>query len=275
MPAKIPSTGLVTVPWFWEAKKKKEKIVILSLYEAWSARIAVEAGVRILLVGDSLATSIQGHETTLPVTVDEMIYHARAVRRAAPSAFVIADMPFLSHNVTEADAVRNAGRFLSEAGASAVKVEGGTEISDMVSGMVQRGIPVFAHIGMTPQHYQRLGGYKLQGRAPSEAKRIQADAKAMEKAGAFAVVLEMVTEETAAMVTGEIEIPTIGIGAGRKVDGQVLVFHDLIGLNMNFTPKFLKRYAELGTEAVSAVSNFSADVMSGKFPGEENVFHNK
>ena len=173
----------VAVPWFFEAKKARTKFVVLSLYEAWSARIAESAGVRILLVGDSLATSVQGHETTLPVTIEDMLYHTRCVVRGAPRSFVIADMPFLTHNVTEAEAVRNAGRFLSEGGAAAVKVEGGAEIAGIVAGMVRRGIPVLGHIGMTPQHVHRFGGYKLQGRNPADARRILADAKALEKAG--------------------------------------------------------------------------------------------
>lgn len=265
----------ITVSWFSEAKKKREKFVVLSLYEAWSARIAETAGVRILLVGDSLATSIQGHETTLPVTMEDMIYHTKAVSRTARRSFIIADMPFLSHNVTEPEAVKNAGRFLSEGGAAAVKVEGGAEISGIVAGMVRRGIPVVGHIGMTPQHHLRLSGYKVQGRTPAAAKQMISDARALEKAGACALVLELVTEETAAMVTKAVGVPTIGIGAGRKVDAQILVFHDLIGLNPDFTPRFLKRYADLGDEAVSAVQKFAADVSGGAFPGEANVFHNK
>lgn len=265
----------VTVPWFFEAKKTREKFVVLSLYEAWSARLAESAGVRILLVGDSLATSIQGHDTTLPVTLEDVLYHTKAVRRAASRSFVIADMPFLTHNVSETEAVKNAGRFLSEGGAQAVKVEGGEDIADMVAGMVRRGIPVLGHIGMTPQHYLRFGGYKVRGRESGEARRLVEDAKALEKAGVFALVMELVTEETAAEVTESIGVPTIGIGAGRKVDGQVLVFHDLVGLNPDFAPKFLRRYAELGDEAVSAVKKFVSDVAQGAFPREDNVFHNK
>ncbi|MBI4178462.1 3-methyl-2-oxobutanoate hydroxymethyltransferase [bacterium] len=264
----------VNVPWFREAKKKGEAFTVLSLYEAWSARIAEEAGVRILLVGDSLATSIQGHETTLSVTMDDMVYHTKAVTRSAVRSFVIADMPFLSYGVDETDAVRNAGRFLSEAGAHAVKVEGGAEIAGVVSRLVERGIPVLGHIGMTPQHYLRIGGYRVQGRGEPGAKRLVADAKALEKAGVFGIVLELVTEETAARVTKTVGVPTIGIGAGRKVDAQILVFHDLVGLNTSFAPNFLKRYAELGEDATSAVKQFLADVSSGKFPSEENVFHN-
>lgn len=265
----------VSVPWFGEAKKRREKFVVLSLYEAWSARIALAAGVRILLVGDSLATSIQGHDSTLPVTLDDMLYHTKAVHRAAGHAFVIADMPFLTHNVNESHAVKNAGRFLSEGGASAVKVEGGAEMAGIVAGMVSRGIPVLGHIGMTPQHHLRFGGYRVQGRSPADAKRLVADAKALEKSGVFAIVLELVTEETAAAVTKAVSVPTIGIGAGRKVDAQILVFHDLVGLNPDFTPKFLRRYAELGDEAVGAVKQFVSDVSIGAFPGEANVFHTK
>lgn len=263
----------INVPWFLEAKKKQEKFVILSLYEAWSARIAETAGVRILLVGDSLATSIQGHETTLPVTLDDVLYHTKAVRRAAPKSFVISDMPFLTHNVSETDAVKNAGRFLSEGGASAVKVEGGADIAEIVAGMVRRGIPVMGHIGMTPQHHYRLGGYKVQGRTPTAANQLLADAKALEDAGVFSLVMELVTEEAAAEVTAAVSVPTIGIGAGRKVDAQILVFHDLVGLNCDFRPKFLKRYAELGEDAVSAVKKFVSDVSNGSYPGENNIFH--
>lgn len=269
------SASAVGVPWFLEAKKRREKFVMLSLYEAWSARIAESAGIRILLVGDSLATSIQGHETTIPVTLEDVLYHTKAVHRASPRSFVIADMPFLTHNVSESEAIKNAGRFLAEGGASAVKVEGGAEIADIVAGMVRRGIPVLGHIGMTPQHVHRMGGYKVQGRSPDDAKKILADAKALEKAGAFAIVMELVTEETSAKVTAQVNVPTIGIGAGRKVDAQVLVFHDLLGLNPHFAPKFLKRYAELGDEAGAALKKFVADVAGGKFPAEANVFHNK
>lgn len=269
------SAGPVSVSWFSESKKKREKFVVLSLYEAWTTRIAESAGVRILLVGDSLATSIQGHELTLPVTMDDMIYHTRAVRRAAKQSFVIADMPFLSHNVTESAAIQNAGRFLSEGGAHAVKVEGGAEIAGIVAGMVSRGIPVVGHIGMTPQHYLRLGGYKVQGRSPEDKKRLIDAAKSLESAGVIAIVLELVTEETAAAVTDAVRVPTIGIGAGRNVDAQILVFHDLVGLNPQFAPKYLKRYADLGDEAAAAVKRFVSDVSSGAFPGEANVFHDR
>lgn len=262
----------VTVSWFAETKKRREKFAVLSLYESWSAKIAEAAGVRVLLVGDSLATSILGLETTLSVTIDDVLYHTRAVCRSARQSFVIADMPFLTHNVSETDAVKNAGRFLA-AGASAVKVEGGAEIADIVAGMVRRGIPVLGHIGMTPQHFFRLGGYRVQGRGNRERKRLMADAKALEQAGAFGVVLELTAEESAEAVTKHVGIPTIGIGAGRRVDAQVLVFHDLVGLNREFSPKFLKRYARLGDEAVRAVRGFSTDVSTGKFPGKDNVFH--
>ncbi len=265
----------VTVPWFSEAKQKKSKFVVLSLYEAWSARIAVAAGVHIILVGDSLATSIQGLDSTLPVTMEDMIYHTRSVRRAAPQAFVIADMPFLSHTVSVEEALRNAGRFLSEGGASAVKVEGGSEIADTVAALVSRGIPVLGHIGMTPQHYLRFGGYKLQARTPAHARRLLADARALASAGVFGIVLELVTEESAGRVTRGVSVPTIGIGAGRNVDAQVLVFHDLIGLNPGFKPRFLRRYANLGDDATAAVKRFVSDVASGAFPREENVFHSK
>lgn len=263
----------VTVPWFMDAKKRGEKFIVLSLYEAWSARLAQEAGARILLVGDSLATSIQGHDNTLPVTMDEMIYHTRAVRRVSPQAFVIGDMPFLSHNTSEADALRNAGRFLAEGGAAAVKVEGGVEIASVVRAMVERGIPVMGHIGMTPQHVHRFGGYKVRGKDDDDRRHLIADARALESAGAFAIVMELVTEETASDVTAAVRVPTIGIGAGRKVDAQVLVFHDMVGLNPRFTPKFLKRYAHLGEDAVNAVRQFAEDVASGVYPGEDNVFH--
>jgi 3-methyl-2-oxobutanoate hydroxymethyltransferase len=262
----------VTVPAIIKAKERGEKITCLTAYDYSFARILDAAGVDILLVGDSLGCVIQGHADTLSVTMEEMIYHTRAVARGRSRALLVADMPFLSFQVSSEQAVRNAGRFLQEGRAEAVKLEGGVAVHKTIAKVVQIGIPVMGHVGLTPQSVHRFGGYKVQGKNQGEREAILSDAKAVEEAGAFAVVLEGVPLDLAGEITGRLSIPTIGIGAGARCDGQVLVIHDMLGLFNDFTPKFVKRYADLGSTVTSAVKTFIADVRAQKFPAEEHSF---
>jgi 3-methyl-2-oxobutanoate hydroxymethyltransferase len=263
----------VTAPGIMKAKQRAEKITALTAYDYTFARILDTAGVDILLIGDSLGSVIQGQETTLPVTMDEMIYHTRAVVRGAKRALVVADMPFLSYQISLEQAKRNAGRLLQEAGAEAVKLEGGITVLETIEAVVKMGIPVMGHVGLTPQSIHRFGGYKVQGKERGQREAILQDALAVEKGGAFSIVLEGIPSDLAKEITGRLSIPTIGIGAGMHCDGQVLVIHDMLGLFDKFTPKFVKRYADLGTLMAQAVKHFMADVREGKFPGEEHSFH--
>jgi 3-methyl-2-oxobutanoate hydroxymethyltransferase len=225
-----------------------------------------------ILVGDSLGMVVQGVSSTIPVTMDEMIYHTRIVSRAASTAMVVGDMPFLSYQTDKADAVRNAGRFLKEAGAEAVKLEGGTQMAEAIRAIVNAGIPVVAHIGLTPQYVHTLGGFKVQGKDEAAREKVLADARAVEEAGAFSVVLEAIPASLAKEIHEILHIPTIGIGAGPECDGQVLVIHDLLGLFDRFTPKFVKKYANLKDLALKAVTEYKQEVESGKFPSEEHSF---
>lgn len=252
-------------------RKGKEKIVMVTAYDFTTSRIVDEAGVDIILVGDSLGMVVLGYETTIPVTMDEMIHHTKAVVRGRKRALVVFDMPFLSYQTGKHDAVRNAGRALKETGCEAVKVEGGREQFDTVKAMVDAGIPVMGHVGLQPQSVNVYGGYVLRGKG-REAERILEDARAIEEAGAFAVVLEKIPSPLAKRITDELSIPTIGIGAGPYCDGQVLVFHDIVGLFEEFKPKFVKRYANIGEVSRKAVSSFIDEVKSGKFPGKEHSF---
>ncbi len=254
------------------AMKGKEPIVMVTAYDAPFARIVHEAGVDIILVGDSVGNNVLGYKDTLPVTMEDMLRHVQAVRRGAPEAFIVADMPFLSYQCSEDEAVYNAGRFLKEAGANAVKIEGGSFFAPLVERLVKCGIPVMGHLGLTPQSINVFGGYKVQGKDEKSAEFLINEAKALEKAGVFAIVLELVVEETAQMITEAVKVPTIGIGSGRFCDGQVLVLHDLLGLNPEFLPKFAKRYANLHQIALEAVKNYAKEVRSRTFPSEENVF---
>ncbi|MGH7830017.1 MAG: 3-methyl-2-oxobutanoate hydroxymethyltransferase [Candidatus Binatia bacterium] len=267
MPAKV------TVPEIREMKRRGEKITALTAYDYTFARILDEAGVDILLVGDSLASVIQGQESTLPVTLDEMVYHTKAVARARTRALVVADMPFLSFQISLEEAKRNAGRFLQEAGAEAVKVEGGVAMHRTIEAIVQMGIPVMGHVGLTPQSVHRFGGYKVQGKEKEQRDEIVRDALAVEEGGAFAIVLEAIPADLAREITRRLSIATIGIGAGVQCDGQVLVVHDMLGLFDMYTPKFVKKYADLKGVMTEAVKNFVAEVREGKFPGEEHSFH--
>ncbi len=265
--------GKVTVPEIVKMKERREKITSLTAYDYTFARILDEAGVDILLVGDSLGSVIQGQENTLPVTLEEMIYHTRTVVRGRRRALVVADMPFLSFQVSVQEAKRNAGRFLKESGAEAVKLEGGRNISQTIEAIVQSGIPVMGHVGLTPQSVHRFGGYRVQGKDQIQREAILQDALAVEIAGAFSVVLEGIPESLAREITESLSIPTIGIGAGVHCDGQVLVVHDMLGMFDRFTPKFVKRYADVKGVMTGAVKKFIAEVREKKFPDRKHSFH--
>jgi len=262
---------MITVRDFFEKKERGEKIVILTAYDYLTAKIVDKAGVDAILVGDSLAMVALGYPSTLQVTMEEMLHHAKAVVRGREKAMVIFDMPFLSYQTGKRDAVLNAGRALKEAGCNAVKIEGGVEQADTIRALVDAGIPVMGHVGLQPQSVNLYGGYKLRGKG-EERERILKDALAVEEAGAFAVVLEKIPAELAKEITETLKIPTIGIGAGPHCDGQVLVFHDMVGLFRDFKPRFVKRYAELGEEAERAVEEFIKEVKEGKFPSSEHSY---
>lgn len=247
-------------------KQKAEPIAMLTAYDFPTAKLLEEIGIDLILVGDSLGMVVLGYDSTVPVTMDEMLHHAKAVCRGAKNSLVIGDMPYLSYQIDIADAVRNAGRFVKEAGCSAVKMEGGSEYAEHVRALVRAGIPVMAHIGLTPQTATALGGYKVQGKDLESAKKIWNDAKILAKAGAFAILLECVPEGLAKKITDDIEVPTIGIGAGRYCDGQVLVFHDLVGLYPKFTPKFAKKYIDTAPIIKKAVEDFKNEVKNKTFP---------
>lgn len=258
----------LTVPEIQKKKVTGEKITMLTAYDAPTAEILDESGIDIILVGDSVGTVISAYPNTLPVTVEEMIYHTRAVTRKVKRALVVIDMPFMSYQVSAEEAKRNAGRMIKESGAEAVKIEGGKTVADTIKAIVDIDIPVMGHIGLTPQSIHKFGGYKIQ----RHREKLLEDAKAVEEAGAFAIVLECVPEEIAKEITETLSIPTIGIGAGRYCDGQVLVIHDLLGLLGDFRPKFVKKYVDLRTIIANAVRDFIEDVRTGKFPSEENIF---
>lgn len=261
-----------TIQDFLKKKLEGRKITMLTAYDYPFAQIVDEAGIDAILVGDSLGMVVQGLENTLPVTMDEMIYHTRMVSRAVKNALVIGDMPFMSYQVSVEDAVRNAGRFLKEAGASAIKLEGGAEVAEQIRAMTRSEIPVMAHIGLTPQSIHRMGGYKVQGKTDEAAKRLIEEAHIVEDAGAFALLLEAIPIKLAKKITKELSVPTIGIGAGPYCDGQVLVLHDVIGMFERFVPKFVKRYANLKDEALKAITSYREEVEKGEFPSEEQSF---
>ncbi len=266
----------VTIPWLKAKKTSGEKIVAVTAYDFPGARLAEEAGVDIILVGDSLGMVVLGYETTLPVTMEEMLHHTRAVARAVRRALVVGDMPYFSFHLSEEDTIRNASRFVKEAGAKAVKIEGASSRRlRTVEALVEAEIPVMGHVGLTPQSIHRFGQYRMRGGEIQEARRILEEAKALERAGAFSVVLECIPEELAEVITKELSIPTIGIGAGRFCDGQVLVFHDLLGLTDGSLPKFVKKYAELGTLIREAFLNYAREVKAGLYPDEEHSYHLK
>jgi len=253
-------------------KAAGRRLVMLTCYDAVFARLLEQAGIDVLLVGDSLNQVIAGHETTLSTTLEQMIYHAGAVRRATRRPLVFVDLPFLTYQVSIPQAIRNAGRVLQEAGVHGVKLEGGRHMAPTIEALVQRGIPVIGHLGLTPQSVHALGGYRVQGRDEVAAKRLVDDARALEAAGACAIVLELVPAELAGRISKALTIPTVGIGAGPQCDGQVLVLHDMLGLNEQFAPKFLKHYARLGEAVRDAVRAYATEVREGKYPGKEHSF---
>lgn len=252
--------------------RKGTQLVMVTAYDAPTARLAAAAGVDMLLVGDSLGMTVLGYDSTVPVTMEDMLHHTKAARRGAPGAFIVADMPFLSFASVEL-ALGNAARFLKDAGADAVKLEGGTEVASIVEALVRAGVPVMGHLGLTPQTASALGGFKLQARDEDGGRKLLADAAALERAGCWGVVLEMVPAPLAALVTARTGIPTIGIGAGPGCDGQVLVYNDLVGISApDFRPKFLKRYTESGEAMRLAVEHYAAEVRAGRYPDEAHSF---
>jgi 3-methyl-2-oxobutanoate hydroxymethyltransferase len=263
----------VTTATFRARKAAGQRVVMLTAYDTPSARLVDEAGVDAILVGDSLGMTVLGFDSTLPVTLDDMVRHTAAAARGAKRALVIADMPFMSFQVSPEDALRSAGRLMAEGGAGAVKLEGGAAVAETVRRIVTAGIPVMGHVGLTPQSVHQLGGYKVQAKEAAAAVQLLDDCRALQGAGAFAVVLECVPAELAAIASAELDIPTIGIGAGAGCDGEVQVFHDLLGLGGDFTPRHAKRYAELGDAIRSAVAVYADDVRAGMFPAEPQCTH--
>ncbi len=262
----------VTVPQI-RARKGGEKITMVTAYDHPSASIASAAGIDIILVGDSVANVVHGMESTLEVDLEVMIVHARAVQRARPHSLVVVDMPWMSYHTTPEDAVRNAGRLVREGGAEAVKLEGGEKRLPVLERILDAEIPVMGHLGLTPQSVHAMGGYRVQGRLPDEARQLIGDARALDRAGVFAIVLEGIPDVLARVITREVAVPTIGIGAGPATDGQVLVFHDLLGLGDGHRPKFVRTYADLRSAAVEALRRYAEDVKGGGFPGEAETYH--
>ncbi len=261
-----------TVSTFRNKKVKGEKISMLTAYDYSTAKLIDESGINGILVGDSLGMVVLGYDDTLPVTMEDMIHHTKAVSRGAKNALVVGDMPFMSYQVSVEEAVYNAGRLIKEGGCQAVKLEGGATVCNQIRAITNASIPVMAHIGLTPQSVNAFGGFKVQGKNEEDAKRLIEEAKAVEKAGAFAVVLECVPEKLAEIITNSISIPTIGIGAGRKCDGQILVYQDMLGMFSNFTPKFVKRFANVGEIMTEAFKQYIAEINDGKFPSDEHTF---
>ncbi len=261
-----------TILQIMNMKEQQEKISVLTAYDYPFAKLMDQAGVDMILVGDSVGSVFSGYDNTLPVTLDEMIYHTRAVVRGAGQALIVTDMPFMSYQVDICEARRNAGRLIKEAGAQAVKLEGGEPMAETIRAIVEIDIPVVGHIGLTPQSIHRMGGFRVQGREEQQARKILADAKAVEAAGAFALVLEAIPRDLARQVTEAVSIPTIGIGAGAACDGQVLVIHDILGLCDKYSPKFVKRYADISTTIATGIESYIQDVKSGAFPAREHSF---
>jgi len=262
----------VTINQIKEMKQKGEKIVMLTAYDYVTAKLVEEVGVPMILVGDSLGMVVLGYDSTIPVTMDVMLHHTRAVTKGTSQALVVGDMPFMTYTISMEEALRNAARFLQETGCQAVKLEGGVNVAETVRKIVNCGIPVMGHIGLTPQSINQLGGHKIQGKTPEAAARLLADARALDEAGAFAIVLETVPAPLAALITKKISIPTIGIGAGAGCDGQVQVINDILGSFTDFVPKHAKQYAKLADIMSSAISAYHEEVKSGKFPTEAQSF---
>ena len=262
----------ITIRTLPRMKAQGEKITMLTAYDYPLARAVDEAGIEVILVGDSLGMVVLGYPTTLPVTMDDMVHHCKAVARGVSRALLVADLPFMSYQVSREDALRNAGRLVKEGGAEAVKLEGGAEVLGAVEALVGAGIPVMGHLGLTPQSYHQMGGYRVQARTAEEADRLLKDAGALERAGIFSLVLEGIPSEVARRVTETLTLPTIGIGAGPSCDGQVLVAHDMLGLQEDLSPKFVKRYAQGRQVFLEAMRQFRTEVRSGRFPGPEHSY---
>jgi 3-methyl-2-oxobutanoate hydroxymethyltransferase len=260
---------------FLKMKTTNEKIAMLTAYDYPSAKQAEEAGVDLILVGDSLGMVVLGYESTIPVTIDDMVHHAKAVKRGAKNTFIVIDMPFLSYHTTTKDALINAGRIIQETGGHAVKLEGADEVLDKIKALTRAGIPVMAHLGLTPQSVNVLGGYKVQGKEAKEAQKIIEDAKRCEEAGAFAIVLECVPKQLANEISKAVSIPTIGIGAGVDVDGQVLVYHDMIGYGVDRIPKFVKQYENVQSLIIQSIQSYVSEVKSSTFPEDQHSFSMK
>lgn len=262
----------VTIRDLREMKRRGEKIPMITAYDYTAAQLVERAGIPLILVGDSLGQVMLGYDSTVPVSMDDMVHHVKAAVRGTARAHVVGDMPFLSYHAADSDAVRNAGRLLKEGGAQSVKLEGGQERAETVKRLALSGIPVMGHIGLTPQAVNQLGGYRVQGKSLKDAVRLMEDARALEEAGAYALVLECVPAPLARMISERVEIPTIGIGAGAGCDGQVQVFHDLLGLYSDFKPKHARRYAELGDTIIGATSDYMRDVQAGAFPTDAESY---
>src|SRR5690349_11801758 len=263
----------ITITTLRDKKLRQEPITCLTAYDYAMARVVDEAGIDMVLVGDSLAMTMLGYENTLSVTVEEMLHHARAVRRGVKNAFLVVDMPYGSYHVSPDEALRNAARFVKEAGAEAVKIEGGEKRADLISRIVDAEIPVTGHIGLTPQSVNVMGGYKVQGKTLNAIEQLMRDAVALDRAGVAAIYLEGIPREVAAMITAEVETPTIGIGAGPECDGQVLVFHDLLNLTFGHAAKFVRRYADVGAAITGAVQAYREDVLAGRYPSDGESYH--
>jgi len=262
----------ITIADLQQKKETGKKITMMTAYDYPTASLVDQAGIDTILVGDSLGMVMLGLDSTVPVTMDEMIHHCKAVRRGVQRSFILGDMPFMSYQVSAEKAIENAGRFMKEAGCDSVKLEGGTEMANVVKAIVDAGIPVCAHIGLTPQTATKLSGFKVQGKDAESARALLTSAKDLEEAGAFLIVMECIPDLLAAKITKELNIPTIGIGAGKECDGQVLVYHDLVGLFERFTPKFVKQYINLAPKVREALIQFREEVESGAFPGPEHIF---
>jgi 3-methyl-2-oxobutanoate hydroxymethyltransferase len=265
----------VTLSTLKKAKKDKCKITMLTAYDYPQGMLVDKSGIDIVLVGDSLGNTVLGYESTVPVTMDEMLHHSKAVRRAIKKSFLIGDMPFMSYNNTRKEAIRNAGRFLKEAGCDAVKLEGGIEVANTIKSIVNAGIPVLGHLGLTPQTVSKLGGYKVQGRSAKKAQEMIESALALEKAGCFGIVLECIPWQLAKIITQKLKIFTIGIGAGAHCDGQVLVLYDLLGASFGHRPSFAKQYTDVASIVTKAIKNYKIDVKTGKFPSKKQSFSMK
>jgi 3-methyl-2-oxobutanoate hydroxymethyltransferase len=265
-------TPKVTIHTLRQMKERGEKIAMLTAYDATFARLLDEAGADVLLIGDSLGMVIQGHETTLPVTLDEVAYHCRAVARGARRAHVVGDMPFMSYQASIEQGVNHAGKLMKEGGCHSIKLEGGAVHAELVRRLVGAGIPVMGHIGLTPQSYHQLGGFKVQGRDPGGRERLLADARTLEEAGVYSIVLEAIPADVAYDITAAVSVPTIGIGAGAGCDGQVLVSYDALGMDETFKPRFVRRYATLGATIKDAVARYVTDVRAGSFPSDAESF---